>query len=134
MAPDNHLYLNLIVNNVSEAVKARVTKKLERAVILPNAMIDQAAQTACAFTSPRFVAQTLSQVLCKKLPDKLKKKGVTVTMEEVFRENTFVVLHLVVTHVDTLALTSAWAEMGITWILETMGASYRKKFEDDYRK
>jgi hypothetical protein len=122
------------VNDVSEAVKARVTKKLERSVLLTNAMIDQAAQTASAFTSPRFVAQTLSQVLCKKLPEKLKKKGVTVKMEEVFRENTFVVLQLCVVHVDALTLTAAWAEMGISWILETMGASNRKRFEDDYRK
>lgn len=122
------------MNNVSEAVKARVTKKLERAVLLPNAMIDQAAQTASAFTTPRFVAQSLSQVLCKKLPEKMKRKGVTVKMEEVFRENTFVVLRLTVIHVNPLILTSAWAEMGMTWILETMGASNRKKVEDDYRK
>jgi hypothetical protein len=128
------IYHPLLVNNVSEAVKARVAKKLERAVILPNAMIDQAAQTASVFTTPRYVAQSLSQVICKKLPEKMKQKGVTVKLEEVFRENTFVVLQLTVLHVDAMILTAAWAEMGMTWILETMGASNRKKVENDYRK
>ena len=70
----------ITVHNVSEAVKARVTKRLEKAVIVPNAVINQAAQRASGMTSPNYVAQALSQTLCKKLPEKLQKKGVTIKM------------------------------------------------------
>jgi hypothetical protein len=119
---------------VSAAVKERVTKRLERAVVIPNAMIAQAAQTASDLTSPKYVAQALAQTLCRKLPEKLKKKGITVKMEEVFRENTLVVLQMQVIHVDPLSLASDWTEMGLSWLLEAIGASNRKIFESDYRK
>ncbi|KAL3910041.1 MAG: hypothetical protein SGILL_007847, partial [Bacillariaceae sp.] len=121
------LYLNLI-----EAVKERVTKKLEKAVIVPNAVINQAAQRASGMTSPSYVAQALSQTLCKKLPEKLQKNGVTVKMEEVYRENNFVVLQLHVIHVDPLTMASSWTVTGIGWILDSMSASFRQLFEDEY--
>jgi hypothetical protein len=122
------------VHDVSEAVKARVTKKLERAVIVPNAVINQAAQRAGDMTSPKYVAQALSQTLCKKLPEKLQKNGVTVKMAEVYRENNFVVLQLQVIHVNPLTMASSWSEIGIGWILDSMSASFRQMFEDDYRE
>mmetsp|Transcript_20543 Transcript_20543/g.33030 ORF Transcript_20543/g.33030 Transcript_20543/m.33030 type:complete len:244 (+) Transcript_20543:171-902(+) len=129
---DKILYLNLIIHNVSEAVKERVTKRLEKAVVIPNKMIASAAQRASELTTPRIVAQALAQTLCKKFPEKLKKKGVTVKMQEVFRENKFVVLQLRIIHVNPLSLASAWTEMGISWILDSIGTTNRKKFEDDY--
>ena len=122
------------MHNVSEAVKARVTKKLERAVIVPSAVINQAAQRAGDMTSPNYVAQALSQTLCKKLPEKLQQNGATVKMEEVYRENNFVVLQLRVIRVNPLAMASSWTVTGIGWILDSMSASFRQVFEDDYRK
>ena len=126
--------ITITVHSVSEAVKARVTKRLERAVVIPNAIIAQTAQTAGELTSPKYVAQALGQVICKMFPEKLQKKGVTVKMQEVFRENTFVVLQLKVIHVNPLTMASAWSEQGINFILDSLGATTRKRFEDDYRK
>lgn len=124
----------LVVHSVSEAVREQVTKKLERAKVIPNSVVAHAAQTVCELTSRKYVAQALSDIICKQIPVELKKKGIDARMEEVFRENTFVVLQLRLVHVDPLILASEWTEAGISWVLESIGASYRKSFEETYRK
>jgi hypothetical protein len=127
--------LVLAVHNVSEAVKARVTKRLERAVMIPNSVKAQAAQQAGNMTSPKYVAQALAQTLCKKFPERMEKQGVTVEMEEVFREHTFVVLQLTIKHVNPLTMmTSAWTESGLSWLLEAMGPSNREQMEGSFCK
>ncbi|KAG7342030.1 hypothetical protein IV203_007122 [Nitzschia inconspicua] len=131
--PDKILYLNLIIHDVTEAVKARVSKKLERAVMIPNAVKAQAATRAGHMTSPKYVAQALAQSLCKKIPENMQKQGVTVELEEAFREHTFVVLQLKIKHVNPLTImTSAWTEYGLSWILESIGPSNRRFVEDCY--
>lgn len=130
----NILYLNLAIGDISEAIKERVTKKLERAVVIPHVVIDRAAQKASDMTSPRVVAQALGQALCKQFPKELQKKGITAEMEEVFRELTFVVLQLRILHVDPMLLASSWLSGGFaTMLLQTIGADNRKYFEADYR-
>mmetsp|Transcript_48733 Transcript_48733/g.117896 ORF Transcript_48733/g.117896 Transcript_48733/m.117896 type:complete len:338 (-) Transcript_48733:204-1217(-) len=129
----NILYINIRIQNVSEAVKERVTKKLERAVVIPNAVIDRAAQRASNNVAPKSVAETLSQILCKIFPKELEKKGIQAIVEEVFRESSFVVLQLRVQHVDPITLAASWfSGGGISWFLQTIGADNRKYFEDDY--
>lgn len=49
-----------------------------------------AGQAASDFTNPRILAAKMGQKMCRALPEKMKEKGVTVEMEEVFREGTFV--------------------------------------------
>jgi hypothetical protein len=125
----------IIVHNVTEAVKARVSKKLERAVMIPNAVKNQAAQQAGQLTSPKYVTHILAQTLCKKVPENLQKQGVTVQMDEVFREHTYVVLQLNIKHVNPLTMiSSAWTETSLSWLLDSMGASNRKKVEEGYRE
>ena len=129
----NILYVNIRILNVSEAVKERVTKKLERAAVIPNVVIDRAAQRASNNVAPKSVSETLSQVLCKIFPVELEKKGIQAIVEEVFREASFVVLQIRVQHVDPITLAAAWfSGGGIAWFLQTIGADNRKYFEDDY--
>jgi hypothetical protein len=111
-----------------------VTKKLERAKVIPNSVVAHAAQTVSELTSKKYVAQALSDIICKQISVELKEKGIDARMEEVFRENTFVVLQLRLVHVDPLILASEWTEAAISWVLESIGASYRKSFEETYRK
>jgi hypothetical protein len=49
-----------------------------------------AGQAASDFTTPKVLAAKMGQKMCRALPEKMKEKGVTVEMEEVFREGTFV--------------------------------------------
>jgi hypothetical protein len=103
--------------------------------MIPNAVKNQAAQQAGHLTSPKYVTHALSQVLCKKVPENLQKQGVTVQMEEVFREHTYVVLQLRIKHVNPLTMmSSAWTETGLSWLLDSIGASNRKKMEEGYRE
>mmetsp|Transcript_14776 Transcript_14776/g.41172 ORF Transcript_14776/g.41172 Transcript_14776/m.41172 type:complete len:196 (-) Transcript_14776:843-1430(-) len=134
----NILYVNLIVQNVSEAVKEKVTTKLERTKLLPNVVVAQAAHTASEFASPKYVTIKLSDQLCKKIPGGLKKNGIDTMMNEVFRENTFAVLQLSVINVDPIVLAStsesAWTERGLSCFLDCIGTSNRKFVEEDYRE
>eukprot|EP00534_Pseudo-nitzschia_fraudulenta_P007347 CAMPEP_0201191316 /NCGR_PEP_ID=MMETSP0851-20130426/142093_1 /ASSEMBLY_ACC=CAM_ASM_000631 /TAXON_ID=183588 /ORGANISM="Pseudo-nitzschia fraudulenta, Strain WWA7" /LENGTH=109 /DNA_ID=CAMNT_0047477435 /DNA_START=62 /DNA_END=388 /DNA_ORIENTATION=+ len=102
------LYVNVIVRSGSEAIKNHVTKKLERSKLIPTSMVAQAAQTASELASPKYVTQAMSEEICKRIPQQLKKKGIVAKMEDVFRENTFAVLELRVVYVDPLTLASAW--------------------------
>jgi hypothetical protein len=103
--------------------------------MIPNAVKAQAAQRACNLTSPKKVAQALAQTLCKKIPEHMLQHGVTVQLEEVFREHTYVVLQLTIKHVNPLIMMSSeWTSTGLNWLLDSMGASNRKKMEEDYRE
>jgi len=126
------LYVNIIVRSVSEAIKSHVTKKLERAKLIPNSMVAQAALTAGELASPKYVTQALSDEICKRMPEELKRKGIYSKMEFVFQENRFAVLELRLIHVDPLALVSAWTEAGISCFLDCIGASNRKYFVEEY--
>jgi hypothetical protein len=126
-----------LVRDGSEAVKARVSKRLEKSIFL-RPVKNHAAQAASDLTTPKMVVQQLSQQMMRKLPKKMKEKGLTVEMEEVFREGPFVVLQLQVIHVDTVALAArkskeddALSSM-IQWFLNLMGAGYQKNLEEDY--
>lgn len=123
-----------------------MTKKLSK--VLPNSVAAQAAHTASELHSPKkYVTQAMSDVLCKEVPEALKKNGIHSSMEEVFREHTFAVLEVRLVYVDPLVLVSAWTEGGIPCFqgfldcighiqgfLDCIGASNRKYFEEEYRK
>jgi len=133
MASNNTvLYVNLHVRSVSEAIKSAVTKKLGRAKVIPNSMVAQAAATASELASPKNVTKAMSEEICRRMPDDLKKKGIYSKMEFVFQENTFAVLELRLTYVDPLSLVSAWSEAGLSCFLGCIGASNRKYFEEEY--
>ena len=111
-----------------------MTKKLERAKVIPNSMVAQAASTASELASPKHVTQALSEEICRRIPGELKKNGIFSKMEFVFHENRFAVLELRLVYVDPLSLVSAWSEAGISCFLNCIGASNRKYFEEEYRE
>lgn len=131
------LFLNLTVQDGTAAVKARVEKHLSK---LPKPLMKQAARRASCFATPGMVAQYLSQRMIMKLPRKMKEKGVTVELEEVFREGPYVVLKLDVIHVDPIVLTSSKQNPDETdtisgmvqWFLEAMGENFQKTIEEEY--
>ena len=128
------MFVSMLVRSVSEAIKNHVTKKLERAKVIPNSMVAQAALTASELASPKYVTQAISDEICRQMPEELKKKGIYSQMDFVFQENTFAVLELRLIFVDPLALVSAWSEAGISWFLDCIGAPNRKYFEEYYRE
>jgi hypothetical protein len=86
-----------------------------------------------------MVAKVLGPKMCRKLPKKMKEKGLTVEMEEVFREGPYVVLQMQVIHVDTAVLGTDGNESSLLsgWInlfMELVGVGYQKKIEEDYCK
>lgn len=131
MSNESIIYVNLIVHSVSEAVRDKVTKKLQGTVI-PNPIVEKVGELTSNVTSKKYVAKALSEIVSKQIPVELKKKGIDAKMEETFRENTFVVLELKLIHVDTLILASQWTEASLSWILESIGAANKKTFEEQY--
>ena len=126
-----------IVQDGTAAVKARVEKHLSK---LPNPLKRHAARQASGLATSGMVAQYLSQRMITKLPRKMKEKGVTIKLEEVFREGPYIVLELEVIHVDSIALTGnkhypdmtdaiSWM---VQWFLEAMGPDFQKSIEEDY--
>jgi hypothetical protein len=73
----------------SEAVKAKVSKKVEKSNLptpLKKLAAIHAPQAASDFASPEIMAKMMGKKLCDKLPKKMWEKGLTVEMEEIFRQ------------------------------------------------
>ena len=73
------------VRDGSEAVKAKVSKKLAK-LNLPRQFRNHAAKRASDLASPKLVAKSVGPAMCRKLPKKMLDMGLTVEVEEVFRE------------------------------------------------
>lgn len=97
-------------------------------------MVAQAAATASELASPKNVTLALSEEICRRIPEALKKKGIFSKTEFVFHENRFAVIELRLVYVDPLALVSAWTEAGLSCFLHCIGATNRQYFEEVYRK
>ena len=97
----------MTVIDVSEVIKAKVQQKVE-ASNLPRKMKGMVTKSATSVASSRVtrsvVAGKVSEQMCHSLPPKMKEKGLTVTLQEVFREENYFVLELQVQHVDALLL------------------------------
>lgn len=119
---ENVVFLNITIVDVSLAVKEKVKGKLEK---LPKQVQNQAAHAATYFTGRRKAAQILSQRFCRELPDTFAKKGVTITVEEVFREGPYIVLKLTVLNVDSQAIDRNW----LRWFTRNIG--FREKIEEN---
>jgi hypothetical protein len=112
------------VHDASMAVKEKITKRLG---ILPKPMQSQAAQAANFFASRKKIVQALGQKLCIEIPQSFMKKGVTVEMQEIFREGAFIVFQLQVVHVSTKTLDQNW----IRWFSNFQ--VFKEKMEEELR-
>lgn len=89
----------------------------------------------------------MGQKMCEKIPKKMKEKGLTVEMEEVFCEGPYVVIQLQVQHVDTIAVEKAQREENVNvrqdqsssvagslleWSMWLMGQSNQQKLEGGF--
>ncbi|CAJ1949550.1 unnamed protein product [Cylindrotheca closterium] len=111
---ENVVFLNITIVDASLAVKEKVMKRMEK---LPKPVQNQAAHAATYFTGRRKTAQVLSQRFCRELPRTFAKKGVTITVEEVFREGPYVVLKLKVLNVDSESIDRNW----LRWFTRNIG-------------
>jgi hypothetical protein len=110
------------------------------------------AEVASKRITPSKVASQLGGKLIKKIPKKMKEKGLTVEMEQVFCEGPYVVLALQVQHVDMVAAEKAMREDKtltsdieeedeasntvagtlLQWSLYLMGSTNQKKLEEGF--
>ena len=122
-----------IVQDGTEAVKAKVAKRLK---LLPVPVQNTAARTASELTTPKMLAKQVSLELLRKVPACLKQKGITVDMEEIFREGPYVLFQLRVLHVDTV--TMAEDLMGhsslVRWLVGHVSVGLQRTLEEEYCK
>ena len=96
---------------------------------------------------PGLVAQMMGSMVCRKLPKRMLKKGITVEVKEFFREATYVVLQMRVVHVDSVLFAKKRSKKrrkkgkkstnSNNWInsfWNMVGEDYQKRFEEDYCK
>lgn len=130
-------------------------KKKVEASKIPRQMKDAVAMRAANMVSNRVkrsnIAKRMAGRLCKTLPAKLKEKGLTIILEEIFREEHYFVLELQVQHVDTIMVEKAKREKGLDvstkedldssspmagtlldWTLKLMGEGNQRILEEEY--
>lgn len=75
--------------------------------------------------------------MMKQIPEEMKKKGVTVRMQEIFREGTYIVFQLRVVHVDTMILTNhrmqSFSDF-VQWFMTSVGKEWQETIEGEYCK
>ena len=72
-----------------------------------SAVANRAARAASGIASPPMVASMLGDKIPQKMIDKMEEKGITVTMEEVFREGPYVVFQIQVIKVNAVVLANS---------------------------
>jgi len=110
------LYMNIHIIDVVEAVKDQVSQKIAKSNLLPPPIRKWAAQSAPNLlptdmvAKPSVVVEKMGAKLCRKVPRKMKEKGLQAVIEEVFREGPLVVFQLQIQHVDAMHLIRSSGE------------------------
>lgn len=122
-----------IVQDASEAIKAKVAKSLSR---FPTVVQQKAGQRASKVTTPDRIAKQVSPRLIRQLSERMKKKGVTVDIKEIFQDGFYLVFEICVRHVDSFILANGFSGISgfIQWFISGMGHDVQKMIEEDYRK
>ena len=142
------------VDDASETIKAKVAQKVEKSKLPPPIkplVAKHAGQAASKLMTPSKIAKTMGAKMCKVLPKKMKEKGLTVELEEAFREGPYIVLQLQVLHVDAAAVEKSMREENadlteddeaaatntiagtlIEWSYKLIGAENQKKLEEGF--
>lgn len=107
--PDNRskvLYLNICVQDATEAVEEKVKQKLKQSGGWRKLVATRAAKAASGIASPQYCASLLAEKLPQKMIDLMEEKGITVAVDEVFREGPYVVISVQVVKVDAVVLAT----------------------------
>jgi hypothetical protein len=126
---------------------------VEKSIIpepMKKTVAKKAANAASVMVRPSDIAKGMGKKMCKKMPAKMKEKGLTVVMEEVYREGPYIVLELQVQHVDTVAIENSQREENadltqdddansssvagalLEWSLKLIGRGNQQKLEGDF--
>ena len=133
----------------STAVKEKVKKRVGNSKLPPQlreSFGNGAAHVASKRSTPDKVAERLGPQLCEKTTQRLAEMGVTIEMEECFREGPFVVLQLQVLRVDARTIQRAQVQGNLEdvsgdtaasnklfeWCLDIIGSDNQKKLEEEY--
>jgi hypothetical protein len=145
------LYVNVVIQDASEAIKAGVCQKLEDSNLPPGLkkrLAKHVGKLAADRVSASKIVEKMSPKMVETMPVKMKKKGLTVHAEEVFRDGPYYVIMMQVQHVDAAAMMEAkqLAEKAekeseeadsvgvrfVKWILSIMGMTLVDSVQKDY--
>lgn len=153
------LYINVVVEDVSEAIKEGVSAKIQKLKLpmtstsLKEKVAKHVGRIAAEkkLVSKEQIANKLASKLVQEAPLKMKKKGVTVHVEEVFRDGPYFVLAMQVQHVDATAMVAAkelaakkksgdavqdtfssFSLQCASWLMTNMGVSLADSFQTSY--
>lgn len=152
------LYVNVVVEDVSEAIKEGVSAKIQKlklptSTFLKERVAKHVGRIAAEkkLVSKEQIANKLASKLVREAPLKMKKKGVTVHVEEVFRDGPYFVLAMQVQHVDATAMVAArelaakkesgdvvqdtFSSISLqcaAWLMTNMGVSLVDSFQTSY--
>lgn len=97
--------LNDEVQDATEAVEQKVKQKLKSKGV--RWVASRAAKAASGIASPPMIASMLGEKLPQKMMDLMEEKGITVEVEENFREGPYVVFSVQVVKVDAVVLANS---------------------------
>uniref|UniRef100_A0A7S1GJX8 Uncharacterized protein n=1 Tax=Cyclophora tenuis TaxID=216820 RepID=A0A7S1GJX8_CYCTE len=104
------LYVNVYIKDASQAVKSQVEEKISQKRLpgpLKERLAKRAAKVAADLITASKIVEKMAPKMAEEMPIKMKPKGLTVHVGEVFREGPFFVLQLQVVHVDTIVMAEA---------------------------
>jgi hypothetical protein len=140
------LYVNVVIEDASEAIKAGVSEKIEDCN-LPSKLkkrLRHIGKFAADKISAARIVNKMAPKMVKEMPVKMKKKGLTVHAEEVFRDGAFFVIQMQVQHVDAAVMLEAkqlagdevgqerFAVKFVRWFLGAMGVTLADTVQTDY--
>ena len=143
------LYVNVVIEDASEAIKAGVSEKLEESN-LPPALTRRLAKYAGRLAADRVsasqIVDTMAPRMVKTMPEKLRKKGLTIHAEEAFRDGPYFVIMMQVQHVDAAVMIEAkqfaheheltddesCTVKFVKWLLSVLGVHFVDRVQTDY--
>ena len=99
-------YVNVVLEDDSEVIRGEVSQKLEDSN-LPPPLKKRLGSWATNNVSANMIVEKMIPDMLAEMPVKMKRKGLTIHAEEVFRDGPYFVLVLQVQHVDKVTMVEA---------------------------
>lgn len=143
------LYVNVVIEDASEAIRAGVSQKIEDSSLPPKIktrLAKHVGQFAADYVKAAKVVSRMAPKMVEEMPIKMKKKGLTVHAKEVFRHGPFFVIQIQVQHVNAAVMMEAKKMAGkngfggndtialrvIKWMLSCTGVTLADTVQTDY--